>query len=423
MKIENIEEILKRIGRQDVPADVQAMAEETAESFSETLMPSRQHILWRTIMKSRITKLAAAAVIVVALIIGVPQFVGSIESVAWGELADKVGQIRTCLHRGHTTTIVADQERTQEMEVFVSSDYGVRTDMYFDGKLQFSQYMLLAEEAVISVHPEQKGYMRIVRTDEQREKQRQGEDAREMIKLFMSAQYAELGRDVIDGIEVEGIETSDPNVYGGVLFENFVSRLWVDVETDLPVRIETEWEMQMGSGAGLMQMSMVMDGFEWDVELEPGIFEPNIPADYNLIEVDMPDAKDEGELIQGLRSFAEIADGRYPSSMTMMAVMQEYGGLVKSMGFDPTKEPTPEQTQRLAAKMMVLQAPYIFYAQLVQENKGPAYYGDKVTAEDVDMVLMRWKVSDNEYRVIFGDLTAENISVDQLAELEALLPQ
>jgi hypothetical protein len=36
---------------------------------------------------------------------------------------------------------------------------------------------------------------------------------------------------------------------------------------------------------------------------------------------------------------------------------------------------------------------------------------------------MRWKVSDNEYRVIFGDLHAERVSREKLAELEAALPK
>ena len=65
-----------------------------------------------------------------------------------------------------------------------------------------------------------------------------------------------------------------------------------------------------------------------------------------------------------------------------------------------------------------MQAPATFYMQLVQEDQDPAYYGDKVTAEDADAVLLRWKVSDTEYQVIFGDLTTENVTAEQLAELE-----
>ena len=73
MNEENIEDILNKLGGEDVPADVRKIAQETAESFSKTLMPSRQHILWRTIMKSRITKLAAAAVIIIAVMVGINQ--------------------------------------------------------------------------------------------------------------------------------------------------------------------------------------------------------------------------------------------------------------------------------------------------------------------------------------------------------------
>ena len=69
---------------------------------------------------------------------------------------------------------------------------------------------------------------------------------------------------------------------------------------------------------------------------------------------------------------------------------------------------------------MKLQGPFIFYQKLAQEGKDPAYHGDKVTAEFGDSVLMRWKVSDGKYRVIFGDLTVKTVSADELAALEAM---
>jgi outer membrane lipoprotein-sorting protein len=47
--------------------------------------------LWRTIMKGRMTKLAAAAVIIIAVLIGINQFGGSIDgaSVAWADVAER----------------------------------------------------------------------------------------------------------------------------------------------------------------------------------------------------------------------------------------------------------------------------------------------------------------------------------------------
>ena len=44
-----------------------------------------------------------------------------------------------------------------------------------------------------------------------------------------------------------------------------------------------------------------------------------------------------------------------------------------------------------------------------------------ITPKDADKVLMRWKVSDNEYRIIFGDLHAETVTPEKLVELEKLI--
>ena len=76
--------------------------------------------------------------------------------------------------------------------------------------------------------------------------------------------------------------------------------------------------------------------------------------------------------------------------------------------------------QELMNKTMQLQGPVLFYNKLVQDGNEPAYYGDKVTTEFGDSVLMRWKIADNQYRVIFGNLTVDTVSADELAELEAM---
>jgi len=60
---------------------------------------------------------------------------------------------------------------------------------------------------------------------------------------------------------------------------------------------------------------------------------------------------------------------------------------------------------------------------LIDDRKDPAYYGRTVTPRDADKVLLRWKLSDKEYRVIFGDLHAETVSPERLADLEKSLPK
>jgi hypothetical protein len=71
MKPEDIKEILKKLGTEDVPADASQIAQEISKDFSETLMRPKRNILLEYIMKSQITKLAAAAVIIIAVVLAI----------------------------------------------------------------------------------------------------------------------------------------------------------------------------------------------------------------------------------------------------------------------------------------------------------------------------------------------------------------
>ena len=56
--------------------------------------------------------------------------------------------------------------------------------------------------------------------------------------------------------------------------KNITIRLWADVNTKLPVRIEADLIYND------LQVSMVQNNPEWNIELEPGFFEPKIPDNY-----------------------------------------------------------------------------------------------------------------------------------------------
>jgi hypothetical protein len=60
----------------------------------------------------------------------------------------------------------------------------------------------------------------------------------------------------------------------------------------------------------------------------------------------------------------------------------------------------------------------LLYKRLIRQKKGPAYYGDKITVKDSENVLMQWKISDNQYRVVFGNLNRKTVTAEELAELE-----
>jgi hypothetical protein len=94
----------------------------------------------------------------------------------------------------------------------------------------------------------------------------------------------------------------------------------------------------------------------------------------------------------------------------------------KKLGAKGTK-PTDEQMQQMTTTMMKFQSPVLFYIKLGRDGNDPAYYGQDVKAGDANAVLMRWKISNDTYRVIYGDLSAENVTAEKLKEMERAAQQ
>ena len=414
MNKDNIEEILKNIGAEEIPTDVHKIAQETSNNFSSSLQQTKQpkrHILLEQIMKRRISKLsAAAAVIIIAALIINFQF--STSGVAWGALAEKIENVQSVVF--HLTANVKMQDLPQgqipktETIAYYSSEYGTRVENYINDKLGFTMYLNPKENIFVSVMPDQKKFMRV--TDKSPDELKQiaeKDDPRVMVRNMMSVEYIHLGRDKINGIDVEGIECTGPRVMGG-MFEDATARLWVEIGTDYPVRIEIEGIVS----GGQMEMSMVIDDFQWNVDLDPAMFVPDIPSDYTSQEMKVE--ANEDTAINGLKLFAELTDGRYPSNLALLTLMKEITEeLTKKYGIKFI-EKQDEYTSKLKD---ILQAG-TFYAQLAGAEKEAVYYGDSVTSENPEAVLLRWKVSDDEYRVIFGDLSVGNVTAEELATLE-----
>ena len=425
MNTDNIEDILKTIGAEDIPADVQRIAEQTSIDFDKTLTQSRQprqHILLEFLTKSQITRLAAAAMVIIAVLFGLNIFDDG-NGVVWGEVLNNIQKVGAFAYRMKLNMVGLLEEKESvelEAEGWVSEKNGIRTNTYKEGKLRTKGYLSIPDRVAITVIPGQKTYLRMTLTDELFKKiQKEYCDPRELVEEFMKYEYTKLGRSKIDGIEVEGIECRDPGIARGVAAEiagemvgNVVARLWAAVENDLPVRLQIEVFTEDGEKV----LDMLAYGYQWDIELEPKVFEPDIPDDYKLV-ADVELSSDEESVVEGLAFFAEYASGRYPSDMSAMTMSRELrAGLLATFGGEPPWPPKPGDEKRVFGLEMAIR----FCAELVMEDKDFAYYGDKVTAEFPHAVLMRWKIEDGKYRIIFGDLTARDVSAGELAELEAM---
>ncbi len=63
------------------------------------------------------------------------------------------------------------------------------------------------------------------------------------------------------------------------------------------------------------------------------------------------------------------------------------------------------------------------YEHLVRKGEDVVYYGDSIEPGDSNAVLMQWKISDGEYRVIFGDLRTKTVGGEELIKLQARMLQ
>jgi len=50
-----------------------------------------------------------------------------------------------------------------------------------------------------------------------------------------------------------------------------------------------------------------------------------------------------------------------------------------------------------------------FYKKLAREQRDPEYFGATVKPGDAEAILLRWKLDDGRYRVVYGDLRAETV--------------
>jgi outer membrane lipoprotein-sorting protein len=397
--------------------------------------------IWRIIMKSPITKLAAAAVIIIAVLIGIHQFGRSIESVALADVLERVEQAQAFMYKmkmnmtGNMQPGMPTGEQQMEATVTISTEYGMKMDvnMFFEGtgqKMRQLMYILPEERKMYMIIPEQKQYMQM-EFDESllARMKKQSNDPRDMLRQIINSKYTDIGKSVIDGVEVEGFETTDPALGGGMM-EDVKVILWVDRKTELPVREEMHYKMNEQ-----MQMEGELYDFQWNVLVNADEFKPVIPQDYTTIlpgGYKLPSASEEGA-IEGLR-FCEQLTGRYPKKIDMMNLMNEIVAikdtnnpteaalkLKEELKEDMNNLPDEEKAKKIMEIMRPVQSLGMFHMTLVQDRKEPVYYGGVVGPNDANLVLMRWKISDNEYRVIYGDLAAETVSAERLAELESRL--
>jgi hypothetical protein len=239
----------------------------------------------RMIMRSPIAKLAVAAAIIAAVVLGLFEFISTDtgSGVVWAEVAQKVQTTKGLSLRVRETGNTSLDDSDYSIKYF--SPIGSRTDAYKDGQITHSScsnYETMTATYVFHAH---KNY---ISTQYQGgiegflEKDEDWTNPKYLVKQILSVEYEKLEQKMVDGVLCEGLETSDPAVMGplpGPVDRLEVHmRLWVDVQTQYPVRFESKITAE--AEGEHIESDCVMDQFQWDVEVDPNLFTLDMPAGY-----------------------------------------------------------------------------------------------------------------------------------------------
>lgn len=237
-----------------------------------------------------------------------------------------------------------------------------------------------------------------------------------------------LGTKDVDGRLAEGFQVNRSEL-GGIR-----SIFWADRQTGVPICVEIELIA--------FDMTYVLSDFAFNVDLDPALFELTPPPGYAftsevqgnagpplsgmIVDLGKPDASNrqidlepsEQDLIDYLRKTTEVNNGYFLDRKNhainpMMKAME-------SMQQSPENQKCAKQCEVIFKQLRVVK-----YAQKIQKETGmpPASLGISVKLGEADKIVMFWKLPDSDqYRVIFGDLSARNIEAEEFKKHVAQIP-
>jgi hypothetical protein len=245
----------------------------------------------RTIMKSPITKLAMTVAVIAVIVLGLFEFFSSEKTsgVVWADVVRKVGASRGLIFRCRDSTASSEDDYS----IAYTSPRYCRKDFYKDGQIIRTGYVDFTDSDTYTLVDVFHMRKHSLTTKYMKSKYQLFLEWHDdwtnpgfLVQMILSAEHSKLGQKTIEGVLCEGIETTDPACLGPLPEQvnnlQVEFRLWVNVETGYPVLFESKMSGEYEGEWG--ESGCVMDQFQWDVELDPGIFEPNIPPEYERIE-------------------------------------------------------------------------------------------------------------------------------------------
>jgi len=272
---EDIKRLIENLSDKTSARMDQRVREDILWALEESKKPSAltEPISRRQFMKNPVTKLAAAAVIIVAVTLGLFELIGtdSTSGLVWAEVVKNVEASPGVIWRSRGTgSRDPNDDWPNGYTIYWRSAAVSRMDKYRGGQIYRTIYLDYDTKTVIGVLHDAQKYSKEAMNDQTAHGDRGWSDPQGLLNLALSVEHQALGQKTINGVLCEGIEAKGPDGSTG--------RIWVAVETGYPLLVEIE-----SVDAGNVRHTGTMDQFQWNVDLSAENVEPEIPADYESL--------------------------------------------------------------------------------------------------------------------------------------------
>jgi outer membrane lipoprotein-sorting protein len=339
----------------------------------------------RIIMKSSITKLAAAAAIIIAVTVGILQL-GS-GTVTWAKVVEPILNARTII----CDMIIGNDESNPVMHEIIVGSRIRRTmsnipNMTMVIDLNSTNMLVLDSESKTASYVDIRGDLRD-RT------QSYVNFLRDIItKMKDNPNIEKLGEQIIDGHKAVGFTGKGPN-------EEVT--IWADAKTALPIKIY----LRVG------QMCAILKNFELDAPVDDSLLSMDVPPGYTKKETqfNLGNATEQ-DFVESLRVWAKVlGDGTFPDAIGTENAMKEMPMLGQKVG----KLNLPEEQ---ATQMGMAFGKGMLFHQIIDTRGDDWHYaGGGVKLGDAEKAIFWYRPKDSQtYRVIYGDLTVKDVKPEDL---------
>ncbi|MBN2594046.1 MAG: hypothetical protein JXA81_11105 [Sedimentisphaerales bacterium] len=393
---ENIEKLIKKLNYETsaethdrVLGNVLLALDKKAKQKAGAMAPD----LWRMIMKTKITKLAAAAVIIAAVLVGILQLDGNGANAVYAGVVEQLQYARTMTYSIVTHTPVESMPTLRQQMAF--KEPGLMRTTTADGHITVIDWN---QNKGMTLWPPKREYIDFKASNYQHDPAQDPFMVVEKLRTLPSEADEVLGEKEIDGRLLQGFRVTQGDM---------INTAWIDSQTEQLVRVEIEYTSSPG-------MNTIMTDFQFNVELDDSLFSLTPTEGYTRMEVQADvSTVTEHDLITYLQMWSTwTKDGTFPPTFNPIQLPKVTAEMIKEGKFG---EDETSQLQRQAEAMQMYRG-IMFVTQLPAESNW-RYAGENVKYGDTETPIFWYQPTGSQtFRVIYGDLNIRDIAPENLPQ-------